>query len=112
VRIAKHVRLKANGAAVVTVRTRCRPDVSAFELDVSVGQGDVFGSTTIVEAGVVPCDGHRHTIRVRVLPEAGAFVPGRATADAFLGVFDQEEGDLEARDTARVRLCRPHRSVA
>jgi hypothetical protein len=112
VKIDKHVRLKANGVAVVTFWARCRPDVSSFELDVSLRQGDLFGSTPRVEAGVVPCDGKPHRMRVGVLPEAGAYVPGRATADIFLGVFDQEEGDLEARDEARVRLCRPYRSAA
>jgi hypothetical protein len=108
-------RIGRDGSVPVKVWARCEPGLQAFELDVSVGQGSAFGSTTIIgPPDVIVCDGLWHPILVRVLPERGSFRSGRATVDAFLGIFDPSEGDLEATDSATIRLfrARPHHHVS
>jgi hypothetical protein len=102
-----HARIGADGSVPVVVFTRCRAGLNAFELDVSVRQGAVFGSATILGPGVTPCDGRWHRSSIKVSPDAGSFAAGPATADAFLGAFDPVEGDLDATDTATVILDPP-----
>jgi hypothetical protein len=96
--------LRDDGLVEISVRAKCDPDLAAFELDVSLTQGSALGATSIVQAGVVTCDALWHTVQVTVTPSVGTFGHGAATVDVFLGVFDQNEGDLEARASAKVRL--------
>jgi hypothetical protein len=96
--------LRDDGSAALVVRARCASTLQAFELDVTVRQGSVTGSVSIVQAGVVVCDGAWHRVAVEVPPSTGAFTEGVATVDVFLGVFDPDAGDLDATATARVRL--------
>jgi hypothetical protein len=90
--------LRADGRVGISVQGSCDPDLAAFELDVSLRQGEVVGSVSIVQAGVITCDDQPHNVRVKISPERGRFRHGRVTVDAFLGAFSQTEGDLE--DTA------------
>ena len=94
----------AGGEVLVSLRARCEIRLSAFELDVSVQQGTAGGSTTIVQAGVVTCDGHWQHVEVPVAPSVGSFASGTSTVDVFLGAFDQAQGDLEGTDTELVRV--------
>ena len=103
VMIEKNAQL-AGGQMLVSLRARCEPRLSAFELDVSVQQGTAGGSTTIVQAGVVTCDGHWQHVEVPVAPSVGSFAPGTSTVDVFLGAFDQVQGDLEGTDSETVRV--------
>lgn len=100
-------RLRVDGIAPITVTTTCQTGQQAFELDVSIQQGGTSGSTTLTGAAIPPCDGSSHTVQVLVAPDVGSFVPGGATVDAFLGVFDQARGDLEATASASVELLAP-----
>ena len=97
-------RLRSDGAVPVSVFARCQPGQQAFELDVSVHQGTVSGSATLLGPGLTPCDGTSHRIRVLVSPDVRAFAAGPADVEAFLGVFDPDEGDLDATDSATVQL--------
>lgn len=101
--IEKNAQL-AGGQILVSLRARCEPRLSAFELDVSVQQGTAGGSTTIVQAGVVTCDGHWQDVEVPVAPSVGSFALGTSTVDVFLGAFDQVQGDLEGTDSETVRV--------
>ena len=92
------------GEVLVSLRARCEPRLSAFELDVTVRQGSAVGSTSIVEAGVVTCDGHWQGVEVPVAPFGGSFTTGTATVDVFLGAFDQVQGDLDGTDAETVRV--------
>ena len=94
----------AGGQILVSLRARCETRLSTFELDVSVQQGTAGGSTTIVQAGVVTCDGHWQDVDVPVAPSVGSFAPGTSTVDVFLGAFDQGQGDLEGTDSETVRV--------
>ncbi len=94
----------AGGDVLVSLRARCEPRLSAFELDVTVRQGTAVGSTTIVQAGVVTCDGHWQDVEVPVAPSVGSFALGASTVDVFLGAFDQIQGDLEGTDSETVRV--------
>jgi hypothetical protein len=96
--------LQDDGSVALVIRARCAGGLQAFELDVSVRQGSAIGSVSIVQAGVVVCDGAWHQVAVEVSPSTGAFIEGVATVDVFLGVFDPDAGDLDATATARVRL--------
>lgn len=93
-----------DGSVRIRVWLRCQVGEQYFELDLGVTQGSTFGSVT----GPPPtftCDGTRQRASVRVHPEgSGAFVPGQATVDLFVGVFDQEEGDLDLTDQAVLSL--------
>ena len=100
-------RLRVDGIAPITVSTTCQLGQQAFELDVSIHQGGVFGSTTLTGSAIPPCDGAPHRVRVLVAPDVGSFVPGDATVDVFLGVFDQVRGDLEATASVSVELLEP-----
>ncbi|MEO8422908.1 MAG: hypothetical protein ABI595_03235 [Actinomycetota bacterium] len=102
--VDEDTRLKLDGSVPVTVSALCRPGQQAFELDVSVQQGSVSGSATLLGPGLTPCDGTLHRITVRVTPEVGVFTPGAANVDGFLGVFDPEEGDLDLTDSATIQL--------
>ena len=107
VQIAKRATpINADGSVDVVMWVRCATRLSAFELDTSVAQADTFGATNLVQAGVVPCDGKRHRTVVNVSPDEGQepFHPGIATIDVFLGLYSQATGDIEARDSAKVRL--------
>ena len=43
---------------------------------------------------------------VRIHPDAGGeFVPGRAEVALFVGIFDDEEGDLDLTDQATLTLA-------
>jgi hypothetical protein len=102
---AGQVQLEPSGAVLVPLRVRCQPPLSAFELNVGVRQGDVFGSVSMLGPNVVPCDGRWHRISVSVPAEVGSFVSGPATVDVFLGAYDPvEDSDLDAVDTAAVKL--------
>jgi hypothetical protein len=100
-------RIRPDGSVPVSVFARCQPGQQAFELDVSVRQGAASGSTTLLGPGITPCDGTSHRIRVLVSPDVGAFAAGAIDIEAFLGVFDPVEGDLDATDTATVQLLEP-----
>jgi hypothetical protein len=107
IRITKgQIRLEA-GVVVVPFNARCRPPLQSFELDVSVLQGATFGSTVILQAGVVPCDGRWHRMISRVSAQVGgtSFLSGSAVVDAFLGANDPNQGgDQEATDSVNVTL--------
>ena len=96
--------LLQDGTARIALRARCDANLAAFELDVTVQQGTVTGEASTVQAGVVTCDGAWHRVNVVVVPTSGAFSGGRAQVFVFLGVFDQDAGDLEARASGSVRL--------
>jgi hypothetical protein len=100
-------RLRVDGIVPITVSTTCQLGQQAFELDVSVHQAGASGSTTLTGSAIPPCDSSPHDMRVLVAPDVGSFVPGDATVDAFLGVFDQTRGDLEATATVSVELLEP-----
>jgi len=93
-----------DGSARIALRARCDANLAAFELDVTVQQGWVIGEISTVQAGVVTCDGGWHRVNVVVEPSSGAFSSGRAQVFVFLGVFDQDAGDLEARASGNVHL--------
>lgn len=108
IRIVKgQVRLDA-GSVVVPFNARCRSPLQSFELDISVLQGTTFGSTVIIQPGVVPCDGRWHRMASRVGAEVGgtSFLSGSAVVDAFLGGNDPSQGggDQEATDSVNVTL--------
>jgi hypothetical protein len=103
----RDTRLRLDGTVPLSVFARCQPGQQAFELDVSVRQGAASGSTTLLGPGLTPCDGTSHRIRVLVSPDAGTFAAGPIDVEAFLGVFDPVEGDLDAADTATVQLLEP-----
>jgi hypothetical protein len=96
--------LRQDGRVGITIRATCQPGLQAFELDVDVFQDPVLGQVSIVQAGVVTCDDRWHAVRVRVTPFGGTFTHGPATVSVFLGVFDPDEGDLDATTSARVRI--------
>ena len=103
VMIKKNAQL-AGGQILVSLRARCEARLSAFELDVTVRQGTAGGSVSIVQAGVVTCDGHWQGVDVPVAPALGSFAPGTSTVDVFLGAFDQVQGDLEGTDSETVKV--------
>jgi hypothetical protein len=105
--VEQDTRLKTDGSVPISVSALCRPDQQAFELDVSIRQGSAFGSVFLLGPGLTPCDGARHRLTVRVLPESGVFTPGAADVDVFLGVFDPEDGDLDLTDSATIQLLEP-----
>jgi hypothetical protein len=105
--VEQDTRLKTDGSVPISVSALCRAGQQAFELDVSLQQGSVFGSVTLLGPGLMPCDGARHRLTVRVTPETGSFVPGAADVGVFLGVFDPDEGDLDLTDTATIQLLEP-----
>jgi len=94
----------ADGSVQIRVWLRCRPGQQYFEIDLGVTQGDTRGSVS----GPPPdftCDNTRHDAVIRIHPEgSGAFVPGQAQADLFVGIFDDEEGDLDLTDQASLTL--------
>jgi hypothetical protein len=97
-------KIGADGSVPATIRARCDDGLNAFELDVAIRQEATFGSASLLGPNVVPCDRKWHRIDFTVRPETGAFQPGPATVEAFLAVFDPVAGDLEATDSATVRL--------
>jgi hypothetical protein len=99
------VELLADGSVRVPFRVRCQPPLQAFEIDVGVNQGGVFGGVTMIAPGIVPCDGFKHAMTVDVTAEEGSFGPGPATVGLFVGAFDPVIGiDVEGVDSATVRL--------
>jgi hypothetical protein len=97
-------KIGADGSVPVTIRARCDEGLNAFELDVALRQEAAVGSVSLLGPKVIPCDRKWHRIDVIVRPETGAFQPGPATVGAFLVAFDPGAGDLEATDSATVRL--------
>ena len=97
--------LRSDGRVGISVRGNCDPGLQAFELDISLRQGDTFGSVPIVQVGVVPCDDQWHNVRVKVTPETGRFVHGSVHVDVFFGVFDPNQGpDLVDTASTTVRI--------
>jgi hypothetical protein len=101
---AGQVRLLADGSVSVPLRARCSPSLDAFEVDLSVVQGPAIGENNTVGGAFPSCTGKWQLVTLTVVPFAGTFTSGTATISVFLGAFDQVEGDLEARDSATVRL--------
>ncbi len=96
--------ISADGSVDLTIRARCEEGLNAFELDAGIRQETAFGSVTLLGPNVTVCDGRWHRITVTVRPETGAFQPGPAAVNVFLAAFDPVDGDLEAQDSATVRL--------
>ena len=97
--------LRPSGLVAVGVRARCSPTLDAFEVNVGVRQPNAQGSVTRIGERYPICNGawHRNTFFVR--PSSGAFHHGVATVDIYLGAYDTvNDHDVEATDTARVRL--------
>lgn len=101
---AGQVRLLPDGSVSVPLRARCSPSLDAFELDLSVVQGSAVGENNTVGGAFPACTGSWQQITLTVAPSTGTFTSGTATISVFLGAFDQVQGDLEARDSATVRL--------
>jgi hypothetical protein len=101
---AGQVRLLPDGSVSVPLRARCSPSLDAFEVDLSVVQGSAIGENNTVGGAFPACTGTWQQITLTVVPFAGTFTSGTATISVFLGAFDQVQGDLEARDSATVRL--------
>ena len=57
IRINKGSSALQDGNAQIALRARCDANLAAFELDVTVQQGAVIGEVSMVQAGVVTCDG-------------------------------------------------------
>ena len=93
-----------DGSVSLTIRARCDEGLNAFEIDAGVRQDGAFGSVTLLQSNVTPCDNRWHAINVIVQPESGTFSPGRANVSVFLAAFDPVEGDLAAEDSATIRL--------
>jgi hypothetical protein len=101
---AGQVRLLPDGSVSVPLRARCSPSLDAFELDLSVVQGSAGGENNTVGGAFPACTGRWQRTTLTVAPSTGTFTGGTATISVFLGAFDQTQGDLEARDSATVRL--------
>lgn len=101
--------LGSDGAVRIVLWSRCQPWFQAFELDLGVSQAGAGGSSTALgPEPVVRCDGAWHRTVKRVFPDAGSFTPGPADVSVFIGFYDpRTDHDLEATDTATVRLYRP-----
>jgi hypothetical protein len=103
--VERPTELRPSGLVAVVVRARCSPQYDAFEVDVSVNQGTVFGSVSRLGERYPVCDGtwKRNTFYVR--PESGRFHHGLATVSLYLGAYDTvEDHDVEATDSERVRI--------
>lgn len=59
--------LLADGSVRITMKVRCNDQQQAFEWSVEIRQGTIFGNDFAGPlAGLVPCDGHFHTINALV----------------------------------------------
>jgi len=95
--------LTADGTALVTVDVRCTLDPGEQLLEglVSVGQDQASGFGALNPV----CDGTRERIVVEVVSSGSPFVPGRASASAFLLFLDPESGTtVSAQDARTIRL--------
>ena len=101
---AGQVTLNADGTVSVPLRAKCSSSLDAFEVDLSVTQGTVSGQNNTVGGSFPACTGKWQSTTLIVAADYGAFTTGPATISVFLGAFDQMQGDLEARDSAIVRL--------
>ena len=102
---ASQVALNADGTVSVPLRARCSAPLDAFEVDVGVTQGGAFGAVSLIGTPYPVCNGHWQRTTLIVSPQAGAFGPGRASVEVFLGAYDPvDDSDLDAGDTATVRL--------
>ena len=96
--------LRADGRVGISVRANCDPGLQAFELDVTLRQGDVLGFVSILERDVVPCDDAWHNVRVKISPQDGRFRHGLIDVDVYFGVFDPNQGDLDDTAATTVRI--------
>src|SRR4029079_13102735 len=96
----------ADGSVQITMKVRCNDQQQAFEWSVDIRQGTIFGNDSAGPvAGVVPCDGHFHTIDALVPGANGPYVAGPADVQALvqLGTFGGGDGELEDREVVRLR---------
>ena len=94
-----------DGTVDVVLRARCSPPLGTFEVDVSVRRGSTFGSSSIVQSGVVPCDRRWHRMIVNVAAETGGpFTSGFATVDVFLGANEGGGADVSAEVSTGLKL--------
>jgi hypothetical protein len=96
--------LRSDGRIAVTAWTRCPVGLTAFEFDITIGQGSSYGSNLKLVRDAVPCDGVRHQYRVLVEPALGSFTTGEASISAYLSGNDGQHGDTEAYDEAIVAV--------
>jgi hypothetical protein len=103
------IRLDAAHAVRVVFWYRCAAKYQAFELDVSVTQGDSASALTVLgPPAVVTCDGTRHRmVKTLASPEV-RFHRGPAVISVFLGLYDTvQDHDADVSDEATVWLMRP-----
>ena len=97
--------LLADGSVQITMKVRCNDQQQAFEWSVEVRQGTIFGNDSAGPlAGVVPCDGHFHTVDVLVPGANGPYVEGPADVQALVQLGTFGGGDVELEDRAVVQL--------
>ena len=97
--------LLADGSVQITMKVRCNDQQQAFEWSVEVRQGAIFGNDSAGPvAGVVPCDGHFHTVDALVPGANGPYVEGPADVQALVQLGTFGGGDVELEDRAVVQL--------
>ena len=98
--------LLADGSVQITMKVRCNDQQQAFEWSVDIRQGTIFGNDFAGPlAGLVPCDGHFHTIDALVPGANGPYVAGPANVQALVQLGDVGGGgDVELEDREVVRL--------
>ncbi len=104
--LPKKATLLADGSVQVTMKVRCNDQQQAFEWSVDIRQDTIFGNDFAGPlAGLVPCDGHFHTIDALVPGANGPYVAGPANVQALVQLGDVGGGaDVELEDRAVVRL--------
>ena len=97
--------LLADGSVRITMKVRCNDQQQAFEWSVEIRQGTIFGNDFAGPlAGLVPCDGHFHTINALVPGANGPYVAGPADVQALVQLGTFGGGDVELEDRAVVQL--------
>ena len=103
--LPKKATVQADGSVQITMKVRCNDQQQAFEWSVEVRQGTIFGNDSAGPlAGLVPCDGHFHTIDALVPGANGPYVAGPADVQALVQLGTFGGGDVELEDRAVVQL--------
>jgi len=105
--LPKKATLLADGSVQITMKVRCNDQQQAFEWSVDIRQGTIFGNDFAGPLpGLVPCDGHFHTIDALVPGANGPYVAGSANVQALVQLGDVGGGadaELEDREVVRLR---------
>jgi hypothetical protein len=75
--------LLTSGGLRISYWASCPVGLTAFELDLTVVQGDAYGSRIRRERGVIPCDGILRRYHGVVHPSEGMFAVGSAHIDGY-----------------------------